>query len=112
MREQKYGRIINTTSAAGLYGNFGQVSRLANTRALRNKRLSHPHRPTQCNYSAAKLALVGFTNSLSKEGAKRNVFTNAIAPVAGSRMTATVMPEELVERLKPEYVSPLVTYLW
>ncbi len=88
MREQGFGRIINTSSAAGLYGNFGQA-----------------------NYSAAKMALVGFTSSLAKEGAKRNVFCNAIAPVAGSRMTATVMPEELVNRLKPEYVSPLVAYL-
>ena len=83
MREQKYGRIINTSSAAGLYGNFGQ-----------------------CNYSAAKMALVGFTSSLAKEGQKRGIYSNAIAPVAGSRMTATVMPEELVKRLKPEYVSP------
>jgi len=88
MREQKFGRIVNTTSAAGLYGNFGQT-----------------------NYSAAKMALVGFTSSLAKEGQKRNVFSNVIAPVAGSRMTATVMPPELVERLKPEFVSPLVAYL-
>jgi len=88
MRDQGYGRIINTSSAAGLYGNFGQA-----------------------NYSAAKMALVGFTSALAKEGAKRNVLVNAIAPVAGSRMTATVMPEELVNRLKPEYVSPLVAYL-
>jgi 3-hydroxyacyl-CoA dehydrogenase/3a,7a,12a-trihydroxy-5b-cholest-24-enoyl-CoA hydratase len=88
MREQGFGRIINTSSAAGLYGNFGQA-----------------------NYAAAKMALVGFTSAVAKEGAKRNVFCNAIAPVAGSRMTATVMPEELVNRLKPEYVSPLVAYL-
>lgn len=88
MRDQGYGRIINTSSAAGLYGNFGQG-----------------------NYSAAKMALVGFTTALAKEGAAKNVFVNAIAPLAGSRMTATVMPAELVDRLKPEYVSPLVAYL-
>jgi len=88
MREQGYGRIIMTSSAAGIYGNFGQA-----------------------NYSAAKLALLGFANSLAKEGEKRNVFVNTIAPVAGSRMTATVMPPELVEGLKPDYVAGLVTYL-
>lgn len=88
MREQKYGRIINTASAAGLYGNFGQA-----------------------NYAAAKLALVGFSSSLAKEGARRNIHTNTIAPLAGSRMTETVMPPDLVQALKPEYVAPLVAWL-
>eukprot|EP01090_Pellita_catalonica_P021669 TRINITY_DN8165_c0_g1_i2.p1 TRINITY_DN8165_c0_g1~~TRINITY_DN8165_c0_g1_i2.p1 ORF type:complete len:461 (-),score=119.94 TRINITY_DN8165_c0_g1_i2:37-1380(-) len=87
-RKQNYGRIIMTSSAAGLYGNFGQA-----------------------NYSAAKLGLLGFANTLSKEGAKRNIFTNTIAPVAGSRMTATVMPPELIKALCPEFVVPLVVYL-
>ncbi|KAI5285031.1 bifunctional hydroxyacyl-CoA dehydrogenase/enoyl-CoA hydratase fox2, partial [Ascosphaera acerosa] len=57
-RKQKYGRVINTTSAAGLFGNFGQA-----------------------NYSAAKLALVGFTETLAKEGAKYNIVANVIAPL-------------------------------
>jgi len=88
MRDAGYGRIIMTSSASGLYGNFGQT-----------------------NYAAAKLALVGFSNVLAIEGAKKNVFCNSIAPTAGTRMTATVMPPEVVEALKPEYVAPLVGYL-
>lgn len=87
-RKQKYGRVINTASAAGLFGNFGQ-----------------------CNYSAAKLAQVGFTETLAKEGAKYNILTNVIAPVAASRMTATVLPPEVLAQLQPEWVVPLVAVL-
>merc|ERR1719326_1482252 len=88
MRENRYGRIVNVTSAAGLYGNFGQA-----------------------NYSAAKLGIVGFTQTLAIEGEKRNIQANVIAPLAGSRMTETVMPAEMVAALKPEFVAPLVGYL-
>ncbi|CRG91247.1 hypothetical protein PISL3812_08295 [Talaromyces islandicus] len=87
-RKQKFGRVINTASAAGLFGSFGQA-----------------------NYSAAKLSQVGFTETLAKEGAKYNIIVNVIAPIAASRMTATVMPPEVLEQLKPEWVVPLVAVL-
>jgi NAD(P)-dependent dehydrogenase (short-subunit alcohol dehydrogenase family) len=88
MRDQGYGRIVMTTSPSGLYGNFGQT-----------------------NYGAAKLSLVGFMNSLKIEGAKNNVFTNAIAPVAATRMTENLMPAEAFKRLGPELVTPAVLFL-
>lgn len=87
-RKQSYGRVINTTSAAGLFGSFGQS-----------------------NYSAAKLSQVGFTETLAKEGYKYNIICNVIAPIAASRMTQTVMPPEILENLKPDWVVPLVAVL-
>ena len=87
MNNQKYGRIVMTTSAAGLYGNFGQS-----------------------NYSAAKLAILGLALTLEEEGAKNNIKVNTIAPIARSRMTETVLPPNILEKLNPEYVSPVVAY--
>lgn len=88
MLKQKYGRIINTTSTSGIYGNFGQA-----------------------NYSAAKCGILGFSRALAREGAKYNIYVNTIAPNAGTNMTRTIMPEELVQAFKPDYVAPLVVLL-
>ena len=88
MREQNFGRIVVTTSPSGLYGNFGQT-----------------------NYGAAKLGLVGFMNSLKIEGAKNNVHTNAIAPVAATRMTEGLLSEEAQASLAPELITPGVIFL-
>jgi multifunctional beta-oxidation protein len=86
--KQKYGRIINTTSAVGLYGNYGQA-----------------------NYSSAKAGIISFSKSLSQELSKHNVTVNCVAPNAGTSMTATVLPKDIVDLLKPEYVAPFVMAL-
>jgi NAD(P)-dependent dehydrogenase (short-subunit alcohol dehydrogenase family) len=89
MVEQNYGRIVMTTSTSGLFGNFGQS-----------------------NYGTAKLGLVGFMNTLRFEGAKYNVHTNSIAPIAATRMTIDLPGfEDSKERLAPELVTPAVVFL-
>jgi len=87
MREQGYGRIVSTSSAAGIFGNFGQT-----------------------NYGAAKMGLVGFTRVLAVEGARYGIKANAIAPLALTRMTEDIMGA-LGDKLDPALVSPLVTFL-
>jgi len=86
--DQGFGRIVNITSINGIMGAFGQT-----------------------NYSAAKSGVVGLTFALAAEGKKKNVFVNCVLPGAGTGMTATVMPKELVEASKPEYVAPLIGFL-
>ena len=88
MREQGYGRIVFTSLSSGVYGNFGQS-----------------------NYGAAKMAIVGLMNTLKIEGQKYNVFSNSITPVAYTRMTEGLIPEDFGKNLQPEYVTPAVIYL-
>ncbi|MBO9648102.1 MAG: SDR family NAD(P)-dependent oxidoreductase [Variovorax sp.] len=88
MREQNYGRILMTTSASGLFGNFGQS-----------------------NYGAAKMALVGLMHMLTIEGKKNNIRVNTIAPMAATRMTEDVLPAAMLEAIKPEQVTPAALYL-
>ncbi|MBU0993257.1 MAG: SDR family oxidoreductase [Proteobacteria bacterium] len=88
MKQNGYGRIVNTTSGAGLYGNFGQA-----------------------NYCAAKMGVVGLMNNVAIEGAKYNVKCNTIAPVAASRLTEDILPPEMFNKLKPDFIMPLVVYL-
>ncbi|MEH6646992.1 SDR family NAD(P)-dependent oxidoreductase [Sulfitobacter sp.] len=88
MREQKYGRIVLTSSASGLYGNFGQS-----------------------NYGAAKAAMLGLMNVLHMEGARDNIRVNTLAPTAATRMTADLLPAEAQELLAPETITPGLLYL-
>lgn len=88
MTEQKYGRIVMTSSSSGLYGNFGQS-----------------------NYGAAKMALVGLMQTLALEGAKHDIRVNCLAPTARTGMTEGLLPPAVLEALKPEAVSPMVLWL-
>jgi NAD(P)-dependent dehydrogenase (short-subunit alcohol dehydrogenase family) len=88
MRERQYGRIVMTTSSSGLYGNFGQT-----------------------NYGAAKTALIGFMNSLCLEGQKYDIRVNALSPIAATRMTEDLMPEQVLKLLRPEVVTPAVIFM-
>jgi len=88
MKENGHGRIVMTTSGAGLYGNFGQT-----------------------NYTAAKMGVIGLMNTLKHEGAKYDIKVNTVAPCAFSRLTESLMTPEIVEMMKPEFVVPMVMYL-
>ncbi|GAK33600.1 peroxisomal multifunctional enzyme type 2 [alpha proteobacterium Q-1] len=88
MKQQKYGRIVMTSSSSGLYGNFGQT-----------------------NYGAAKLGQVGLMNTLKLEGAKDNIHVNAIVPIAATRMTEDLFPPQLLDLFRPELVTPAVMLL-
>ena len=88
MREQGYGRVVNTSSNSGILGNFGQT-----------------------NYGAAKMGLVGLTRVLAAEGARYNIKVNAIAPLARTRMTEDLLGEAVAPQLDPELVSPVVAWL-
>ncbi len=87
MKEQNYGRLLFTASGAGVFGNFGQS-----------------------NYGAAKMGLVGLSNVLAQEGAKNNIKSNVIAPIARTRLTEQLLGP-LAEKLAPDCVTPLVVYL-
>jgi NAD(P)-dependent dehydrogenase (short-subunit alcohol dehydrogenase family) len=88
LREKKFGRIVMATSTSGIFGNFGQA-----------------------NYGAAKLGLVGLINTLAIEGARYGILANAVAPMAATRMTTDVAPPELLDKLPPAQVAPVVGYL-
>ena len=87
MREQGYGRIVNTSSSSGIIGNFGQA-----------------------NYGAAKMGLVGLTRVLAQEGSKHNIKVNALAPVAKTRMTEEILGP-MVDKVTPDLVAPIVAWL-
>ena len=88
LREHEFGRIVMATSTSGIFGNFGQS-----------------------NYGAAKLGLVGLINTLAIEGAKYGILANAVAPMAATRMTTDIAPPELLDKLPPAHVAPVVGYL-
>ena len=89
MVEQKYGRIVMTSSSSGIFGNFGQS-----------------------NYGSAKMGVIGLMNTLRIEGQKNNIKVNSLVPVAATRMTENLgMPDAVFDSLKPESVSPAVIFM-
>ncbi|MGI9263329.1 MAG: SDR family NAD(P)-dependent oxidoreductase [Gammaproteobacteria bacterium] len=88
MYAKQYGRIVMTTSGSGILGNFGQT-----------------------DYAAAKMGIVGFMNSLAIEGARKNVHVNSIKPAAATRMAAGIVSDEIMQKLRPELITPAVLYL-
>ena len=88
LREQGFGRIVMASSTSGLFGNYGQA-----------------------NYGAMKAGLVGLLNTLSIEGSRSGIQVTAIAPMAATRMTADIAPQEVLDKLPPSFVSPVVAYL-
>jgi NAD(P)-dependent dehydrogenase (short-subunit alcohol dehydrogenase family) len=88
MKDRNYGRIVMTTSGAGLYGNFGQS-----------------------NYGTAKMGLVGLMNVIKLEGARNGILVNTVAPIAATRMTEDLMPKYALAHLKSEFVSAAVVFL-
>ncbi|MCH7854440.1 MAG: SDR family NAD(P)-dependent oxidoreductase [Proteobacteria bacterium] len=88
MRAQEYGRIVMTSSSSGIYGNFGQT-----------------------NYSAAKMGLIGFMNTLAIEGQKYAIKVNSLAPIAATRMTEDLLPPNVLGLLQPEAVTPAVIFM-
>ncbi len=88
MRERQYGRIVMTSSSSGIYGNFGQT-----------------------NYGAAKMSLIGFMNSLFLEGQKYGIHVNSLAPIAATRMTEDLLPDNVLAQLRPESVTPAVIFM-
>lgn len=88
MKENNYGRIVFTASSSGMYGNFGQS-----------------------NYGAAKMGVIGIMNTLKLETAKYNIKINTVAPNAATGMTQGVFPDEVAKRIKPQFNTPIVTFL-